>query len=117
MRLITIAPLIIATLATAHADDRKRHESKRHESHNYIIERQQAGSVSGVPILRRIRGSREIDIYRDGSMLDRKSTRLNSSPCNLVCRLLLEKKKKKNNDRIAFATNDIMHIDYQSDDR
>src|SRR5256885_13419546 len=27
---------------------------------------------------------------------DRKSTRLNSkSPCNLVCRLLLEKKKKK----------------------
>src|SRR2546423_3567176 len=24
---------------------------------------------------------------------DRKSTRLNSSPCNLVCRLLLEKKK------------------------
>src|SRR5256885_13245984 len=27
---------------------------------------------------------------------DRKSTRLNQSPCNLVCRLLLEKKKKKN---------------------
>src|SRR5256885_4109018 len=26
---------------------------------------------------------------------DRKSTRLNQSPCNLVCRLLLEKKKKK----------------------
>src|SRR5256885_12210558 len=25
---------------------------------------------------------------------DRKSTRLNSSPCNLVCRLLLEKKKR-----------------------
>src|SRR5256885_13094140 len=24
---------------------------------------------------------------------DRKSTRLNQSPCNLVCRLLLEKKK------------------------
>ena len=31
-----------------------------------------------------------------GRMTDRKSTRLNSkSPCNLVCRLLLEKKKKK----------------------
>src|SRR2546426_5614892 len=28
-----------------------------------------------------------------GRRLDRKSTRLNSSPCNLVCRLLLEKKK------------------------
>src|SRR5256885_3246644 len=26
---------------------------------------------------------------------DRKSTRLNSSHCNLVCRLLLEKKKKQ----------------------
>src|SRR5256885_3741962 len=25
---------------------------------------------------------------------DRKSTRLNSTPCNLVCRLLLEKKNK-----------------------
>src|SRR2546426_4387431 len=31
-------------------------------------------------------------------MLDRKSTRLKlQSPCNLVCRLLLEKKKKKSN--------------------
>ena len=75
MRLITIAVLIVATLATAHADDRKRerHESKRHESHNYIIERQQAGQVSGVPILRRIRGSREIDIYRDGSMFEKNN--------------------------------------------
>jgi hypothetical protein len=73
MRLITIALLIIATLATAHADDRKRHEAKRHESHNWIIERQQAGSVSGVPILRRIRGSREIDIYRDGSMFEKNN--------------------------------------------
>src|SRR3712207_6816673 len=29
----------------------------------------------------------------DGKILDRKSTRLNSSHANLVCRLLLEKKK------------------------
>jgi hypothetical protein len=73
MRLITIALLVIATLATAQADDRKRHETKRHESHNWIIERQQAGQVSGVPILRRIRGSREIDIYRDGSMFEKNN--------------------------------------------
>jgi hypothetical protein len=73
MRLITIALLIIATLATAHADDRKRHESKRHESHNYIIERQQAGQVSGVPTLRRIIGKREIDIYPDGSMYEKNN--------------------------------------------
>src|SRR3989454_4421161 len=32
-----------------------------------------------------------------GRRLDRKSTRLNSSPCNLVCRLLLEKKKRNIN--------------------
>src|SRR5947209_16039418 len=30
-----------------------------------------------------------------GRSIDRKSTRLNSSHANLVCRLLLEKKKKK----------------------
>lgn len=74
MRLFTIA-LLVATAATAHAGDRDRKckESKRHESHNYIIERQQAGQVSGVPILRRIRGSREIDIYRDGSMYEKNN--------------------------------------------
>src|SRR5206468_6534125 len=33
-------------------------------------------------------------IAKEQALLDRKSTRLNSSPCNLVCRLLLEKKKK-----------------------
>ena len=71
MRLITIALLIIATLATAHADDRKRHESKRHESHNYIIERQQAGLVQGPPTSGLIIGKREIDIYPDGSMYEK----------------------------------------------
>src|SRR5205807_7288135 len=36
--------------------------------------------------------------FCQGVSQDRKSTRLNSrSPCNLVCRLLLEKKKKKKN--------------------
>jgi hypothetical protein len=69
MRLITIALLIVATLATAHADDRKRHENKRHESHNYIIERQQAYQVQGVPTDRLIIGRRQIDGYtqRDGN--------------------------------------------------
>ena len=73
MKTIIAIALILVTLATAPADDRKRHETKRHESHNWIIERQQAGSVSGVPILRRIRGSREIDIYRDGSMFEKNN--------------------------------------------
>lgn len=73
MKTIIAIALILVTLATAQADDRKRHETKRHESHNWIIERQQAGQVSGVPILRRIRGSREIDIYRDGSMFEKNN--------------------------------------------
>ena len=63
MKIIATAVLILMMLGMTQAEPRKRHES-----HNYIIERQQAGQVSGVPILRRIRGSREIDIYRDGSM-------------------------------------------------
>ena len=29
--------------------------------------------VSGVPTLRRIRGGREIDIYRDGSMFEKNN--------------------------------------------
>ena len=66
MKLLTIALLIAATAVTAQAEPRKRHETK-----NYIIRRQQAGQVTGVPILRRIRGSREIDIYRDGSMFEK----------------------------------------------
>ena len=38
----------------------------------------------------------EVAFYK--GVIDRKSTRLNSSPhLNLVCRLLLEKKKKKKN--------------------
>ena len=73
MKLLTTALLIIATLATGHADDRKRHESKRHESHNYIIERQQAYQVQGVPIRRLIIGKREIDIYPDGSMYEKNN--------------------------------------------
>ena len=58
------------TLEMAQAEPRK---NEKREHHNYISERQQAGQVSGVPILRRIRGSREIDIYRDGSMFEKNN--------------------------------------------
>ena len=67
MRLITIALMMVATLATAHAEDRKR-ERKRHESHNYIIERQQAGQVSGVP-------------SRDGSSAGARSIFIATAQC------------------------------------
>jgi len=57
---------LIAIAATAHADDRRRERSK-----NYIIRRQQAYQVQGVPTSRLIIGKREIDIYRNGLMFEK----------------------------------------------
>jgi hypothetical protein len=72
MRIIATAVLIVVTLVElTQAEPRNKREKREH--HNHIIERQQAGQVSGVPILRRIRGSREIDIYRDGSMYEKNN--------------------------------------------
>ena len=71
MKTIAIALLIGACLSTAQGDDRHRRQHRHHEHHNYIIERQQAGQVQGVPILRRIRGGREIDIYSNGLMFEK----------------------------------------------
>ena len=73
MRLIATAVLIALTLVMAQAEPRQRpsKERERHESHNYIIERQQAGLVRGVPTSRLIIGKREIDIYPDGSMYEK----------------------------------------------
>ena len=59
--------LIVATVCTAQAEPRR---SSHHDNRNYIIRRQQAGLVSGVPTLRRIRGGREIDVYRNGLMFE-----------------------------------------------
>lgn len=70
MKLLTTAVLLLLTLELAQAEPRDK--SKR-EHHNYIIERQQAGQVSGVPTIRRIRGGREIDIYQDGSMFEKNN--------------------------------------------
>lgn len=71
LAILRTAVLVTACLATAQADDRRQH--RHHENHNYIIERQQAGAVQGVPTLRRIRGGREIDIYSDGSMFEKNN--------------------------------------------
>ena len=68
-----MAVLILATVVTAQADDRKRERHERHESHNYIIERQQAGLVRGVPTSRLIIGRREIDIYPNGMRFERNN--------------------------------------------
>jgi hypothetical protein len=59
------ALLIVATMATAQAEPRQ-HKHNR----NYILRRQEAGLVSGVPTTRRIIGKREIDVYRNGLMFE-----------------------------------------------
>ena len=69
MKLLATAVLILLTLELAQAEPRE----KKHEHHNYIIERQQPGLVSGVPTLRRIRGGREIDIYPNGMMFEKNN--------------------------------------------
>ena len=58
-----------AIVATAQAEPRQRQSTERNK--NYILRRQQAGLVQGVPTLRRIIGKREIDIYPNGLMFER----------------------------------------------
>jgi hypothetical protein len=65
-RLIT-AVLLAVTLGMAQAEPRQSKEG----NHNYILRRQEAGQVQGVPTMRRIIGKREIDIYRNGLMFER----------------------------------------------
>jgi hypothetical protein len=64
MAVLKTALLIVATVATAQAEPRQH-------KHNYILRRQEAGVVSGVPTTRRIIGKREIDIYRNGLMFEK----------------------------------------------
>lgn len=70
------AVVMACTLAAAgvHADDgRHRRDERSQPLHNYIIERQQAYQVQGVPTQRLIIGRREIDIYRNGVMFERNN--------------------------------------------
>ena len=68
MRIIAMAVLILLTLGMlAQAEPRQSKE----RNHNYILRRQEAGLVSGVPTTRRIIGKREIDIHRNGVMFEK----------------------------------------------
>ena len=62
MRIIATAVLMLLMLELTQAEPRQSKEC----NHNYILRRQEAGLVSGVPTIRRIIGKREIDIYRNG---------------------------------------------------
>ena len=67
LKTATAALLIVATVATAQAEPRQSTERNR----NYILRRQEAGLVSGVPTSRLIIGKREIDVYRNGLMFEK----------------------------------------------
>src|SRR5262245_53612074 len=67
-RAVAVVALALWAGATAQAEDRRRREHREH--HNYIIERQEAGAVQGVPTSRLIIGRREIDIYPNGLMFE-----------------------------------------------
>lgn len=66
MRIITTAVLILLMLELTQAEP-----CQSERNHNYILRRQEAGLVSGVPTIRRIIGKREIDIYRNGLMFEK----------------------------------------------
>lgn len=63
----TTALLILVTLGIAQAEPR---EEKHECNKNYILRRQEAGLVQGVPTSRLIIGKREIDIYPNGLMFE-----------------------------------------------
>jgi hypothetical protein len=60
MKKLTTALLFVLAVGMAQAEPRNRDQHNR----NYILRRQQAGLVQGVPTGRLIIGKREIDIYR-----------------------------------------------------
>jgi len=59
--------ICLVAACTARGDDDRDHHDR---DHNYIIERQQAYQVEGVPTSRIIDGRREIDIYPNGQMFE-----------------------------------------------
>lgn len=67
MRIIATAVLTLLMLELTQAEPRQSKE----RNHNYILRRQEAGLVSGVPTIRRIIGKREIDIYPNGLMFEK----------------------------------------------
>jgi hypothetical protein len=67
MRIIATAVLMLLMLELTQAEPRQSKE----RNHNYILRRQEAGLVSGVPTIRRIIGKREIDIYPNGLMFEK----------------------------------------------
>jgi hypothetical protein len=67
MKILATAVLMLLTLELTQGEPRQ----SKDRNHNYILRRQEAGLVQGVPTLRRIIGKREIDIYPNGLMFEK----------------------------------------------
>lgn len=65
---ITLLALVVGTL---HADPRQQRRTYNRSEPNWIIERQRAYQVQGVPTSRLIIGKRQIDIYPSGVMFEK----------------------------------------------
>ena len=68
VRIVVLA--LVALSVTTRADDRRHCSPTREKNKNYILRRQQAYQVQGVPASRLIIGKREIDIYPNGMMFE-----------------------------------------------
>jgi hypothetical protein len=68
MKKITLKIIVLALVAitTVQAGDRRGQHNK-----NYILRRQEAYQVQGVPTSRLIIGKREIDVYPNGMMFEK----------------------------------------------
>ena len=70
-RIVKVVVLAFVALGvTARADDRRDVSPTREKNQNYILRRQEAYQVQGVPTSRLIIGKREIDIYPNGMMFE-----------------------------------------------
>lgn len=67
MRMTTVILLLLCIVSTVLGEPRQRHRS---DNRNYILRRQQAYQVQGVPTSRIIIGKRQIDIYPNGQMFE-----------------------------------------------
>jgi hypothetical protein len=69
--LVCAVVITCASITGAHADDRRCKRDRDDDNKNYILRRQEAYQVQGVPTSRLIIGKREIDFYRDGKAFEK----------------------------------------------
>ena len=71
IRKLIVLSVLAASIAQAQADDRRSDRSSKNR--NYLLRRQQAYQVQGVPTDRLIIGKRELDIYPNGLIFEKNN--------------------------------------------